>query len=287
VSANGQATADQGVTDSPDHTAGDPDVLVAFRLGWHVAQLYHDGAVGRHSGELSEPEGTLPEALPGASSLTPAAQAQMVFREIQAERHLLTKPCQPADVTLPDLGAVDNALKETRRDVKLQVLALHKALLTNLTAADFRFGKAYDLGRALAETVLLPDSERREAYASQLEAQRVATLCNSLDDLSSAFPPHAARAVGETLRKWRDWVDLHQGAILGAVAAQGGKELTRALRDQGRLWRALLSGEKRPGDLLEAQHYVSAATNLGKNTWRGWSDAFFWGGGCLSSPSSP
>jgi hypothetical protein len=41
-----------------------------------------------------------------------------------------------------------------------------------LTAADFRLGKAYGLGRALAETILLPDA--RDPHVPCQESETVA-----------------------------------------------------------------------------------------------------------------
>ena len=41
---------------------------------------------------------------------------------------------------------------------------LHRQLLMALTAADFRLGKAYGLGRAMAQTALMPDAKHPETY---------------------------------------------------------------------------------------------------------------------------
>lgn len=43
-------------------------------------------------------------------------------------------------------------------------------------------------------------------------------------------------------------------------------DATQVLRDQGRVWRSLLSGEKEPQDQLKSQDYVHAAVGLVRQT---------------------
>jgi hypothetical protein len=59
------------------------------------------------------------------------------------------------------------------------------------------------------------------------------------------------------LAAWEEWLKPQTPEQLGDVDG-----LTRLLRDQTRLWRSLLSGEKRPEDLLGPSDYVRAAQNL-------------------------
>jgi hypothetical protein len=167
-------------------------------------------------------------------------------------------------VTLPGTKAVLDQLKapdHETKDVKLAILSLHQKLLRDLSATDFRFGKAYGLGRALAETALLPSHDNLPAFNDQFEAYRVRTISDWLDDLKSAFPPQAAPAVRRGLAAWEEWLRPQAPEQLGNIDG-----LTRLLRDQTRLWRSLLSGEKRPEDLLGPSDYVRAAQNLIRRT---------------------
>jgi hypothetical protein len=128
----------------------------------------------------------------------------------------------------------------------------HVELLVTLTATDFRLGKAYGLGCALADTTRQPDDVR-----AVLGWYRVTTLTTWIRELSSVFPAHAARAVATSLESWSSWV-------AGGAAADSD---TRALLSaQGRLWRSMLSGEKRATDALETSDYFRAGERLLRRT---------------------
>lgn len=110
--------------------------------------------------------------------------------------------------------------------------------------------------------MLRPSSGDLPAYEAEFKAARIGTLCEWLDDLASSFPPHAAPAVRFGLGEWSDWVADPEVGGSRAYLENGGRKLTLAVHGQGRLWRGLLSGEKRPEDLLAAQDYVAAAHRL-------------------------
>ncbi len=145
------------------------------------------------------------------------------------------------------------------------VFNLHVELLAALTAANFELGKAYGLGRALADTTREPRS--LDALTEELRAGRVATLQAWLLDLASAFPPHAARPVSYSLLLWRDWA-----AKPSRNSGEDDRRVLRLARRQGERWRAVLSGEKQATDMLELQDYVMAGSDmlrrLGSLLWR-------------------
>lgn len=81
----------------------------------------------------------------------------------------------------------------------------------------------------------------------------MATIEGWLFDLKSLLPDHAAYAVHTTLGRWVTWVDS---------AHEGGGDWSKAkslVRNQGQVWRGLLSGEKQAKDLLKLASYLSAA----------------------------
>jgi hypothetical protein len=135
------------------------------------------------------------------------------------------------------------------------VLALHIQLLSTLTAADFRLGKAYGLGRALADTCRNP--ETADDLQREFGPARIATLGAWVGDLSSAFPPHAGHSVRDSLDRWCK--RLSAGS---APDERQLKDVLSRLRRQGELWRALLSGEKFGKDMLELSNYARAAESL-------------------------
>ncbi len=79
----------------------------------------------------------------------------------------------------PDTGPIQSLLQaEAQEQDQLQqaVLGLHEQLLAFLTAADFRLGKAYGLGRALAETARLPDAEEPASFQRAFGRYRLANI---------------------------------------------------------------------------------------------------------------
>jgi hypothetical protein len=148
-----------------------------------------------------------PEKLAGIGDLDPLSQARLLLAQVQAD---LQRAWQFGDAGQqpPDPSPVQSLLEaEARPPGQLQaaVAKLHRQLLVALTAADFRLGKAYGLGRALAETALLPDAKSQETFQRAFARFRLANLLGWLADLKSAFPPHAAEAVRGSLQAWAAW----------------------------------------------------------------------------------
>lgn len=214
-----------------------------------------------YTGPLSsaaEPE--LAQDLPGLSGL-PAAQ-------------LVTLGLGQADVALnrlrtflgdAQLPATDGVRAATQADppvrdaIRKAILDLHIALLIRLTAADYRMGKAYGLGRALADTCSTAhhdQAERRRALQDHLEPHRVLVMTAWLDDLKTVLPAHASQSVADSLERWARWA----GAVdLAKLDSKAVNETTRVLHWCGQRWRAVLSGEKDAQDVLTTSDYVSAA----------------------------
>jgi hypothetical protein len=275
VSALASALSKAAHVKSPATT--DPLVSAAFVLGWHMAELYE-----RH---LPADERQPPD-LPGLGSLTEEQRTAIVIEQIAAGVEQLKDPIAKSGLDPVDVSGLA-AAHGTEADND-QVLKLHLQLLGELTAADFRLGKAYGLGRALADSCREPSDA--DGLATELAPYRIANLLQWLDDLGSAFPPHAANSVAKSLMRWRD--ALHPPSTNSLPPSASGWEKTRAklakllaqwghwqgrdsiaapvdakdaivtLRRQGDLWRALLSGEKQGTDMLETENYLDAARRL-------------------------
>lgn len=268
----------------PASTA-DPRVSAAFALGWHMSELYE-----KHLPVKDRK----PPDLPGLGSLKEKQQIGILIDQVQVGVNQLKDPIDQAGLDPITLTAV-SALRQAESNEDA-VLATHEQLLGELTAADFRLGKAYGLGRALADSCREPGD--LETLKDELDPYRIANLLRWLDDLATAFPPHAANSVAKSLTRWRDalypeeesttaelgrweraklwskrrartvfrtWTAAgapnKQGAAVGAAAADAG-ETVGALRRQGELWRALLSGEKQGTDMLEIDNYLDATKQL-------------------------
>lgn len=220
----------------------DPLVSVAFALGWQMAEVYRPDRRGG-----STPAD--PEDLRGISRLTEAELREMGLFQVQAGVTKLKPSIDKAGLEVPDAQKFAQQLAEaagkTEQDEAIQ--EFHVKLLSTLNAADFRLGKAYGLGRALADTTRRPSE-----YQKELSEYRVATLTGWIRQLASALPAHAAHPVADSLEAWSRWVELKKDD----------QQTTRQLAAQGRLWRSFLSGEKSAVDALETGDYVKAGEGM-------------------------
>lgn len=227
----------------------------AFALGWHVAQLYH-APVARDPGQAEAPE----PRLVGLSGLNPGSRYRLQLRMVEADIHAIGLTAV-GDAHVPSTLPIEQTLlaaAHTGDQVRAGIYQLHVALLEALTVADFRLGKSYGLGRALAETALVPISsppDQREAALSELlKPGRILELTRWLSALKSELPDHAAYATNRTLETWIGQNPEVLRADMPATVA--------ALNQQGRVWRALLSGEKAAVDMLNEGDYLKAAEAL-------------------------
>lgn len=227
--------------------AGDPRVMVAFALGWQMAEVYRPD---RRSG--GQPAAQLD--LPGVSRLSAAELQEMGLFQVQAGITKLRRPICAAGLEVPNAERFGELVREIEdpHGRGLAIRDFHVRLLAALTAADYRLGKAYGLGRALADTTRLPPDWRAE-----LATYRVATVAGWIRELASALPPHAAHPVAQSLEAWARWAQTQGG---------DGGETRRKLGAQGRLWRSLLSGEKHAVDTLETSDYLRAGEGMLQRT---------------------
>jgi hypothetical protein len=250
------------------------EIAIAFRLGWHIAELYASNLARQQPAEPSHP----PDDLPGLSALSDHERDLLLAAELAADLQLLCLPFARAGLTAascePALAALGD-LDRPKSFVKTQLYTLHKQLLNQTWSADFRLGKAYGLGRALADTTLIPQAADAASFRKQFNPYRIEELTDWLRELATALPDHSAHAVGHSLQQWTDWTAAHvpQPAQRAAGTAaiddrNRGEEIDRCLRAQGRIWRALLSGEKRAEDLLKPADYVAAAQAVIDSTAR-------------------
>lgn len=239
----------------------------------------------------------LDHSLPGLSGLGNADHLEMLVRQV---KHDLPDLWEGVDK--PKLAVLFKEIDAARRErgdaFRKKVRAIHDEILEALTVVNFRFGKSYGLGRALAETVILPPSlasakgvaavedkaaatpgkpltaaekerHRNEAegvvlhtaLAKQFGDERVFTIQAWLLDLRDVFPDHAADAVSTTLGGWGFWMvrpSVGESEDVNWNEADDRSRITHALRRQGDMWRGLLSGEKVPKNIAGADYYFKA-----------------------------
>jgi hypothetical protein len=241
------ATAVRGA--SPDPTPG--LVATAFSLGWYLGALCESGdfsvvdAVGGEFAGIDEPESInfcLRQVEVGCTKLR-------AIVETAGQEPLYAAELAEAIQTRSNGGRAGPAQR------------LHLKAFSILSAVDFRLGRAYGLGRDMLHLTAAPPSAG--TLMQRLSDTSVAPIVATLDDLSSAFPPHAGHAVRASLVEWN--LSVEGGGVSKEVqdrVAPEGQATSSLLRRQGQLWRAVLSGEKSGRDMLEIGDYIDAAQRL-------------------------
>lgn len=241
-------------------SSGDQRVCAAVALGWQVAQLFHSPV---YEGSAGDPRLVEHERLPGRSRFSGPSQSKWLGEQIRSQVTRLLEA--PPQAVLDALAKVQAALADPRRspDITLEgIFTLHCRLLEALTVADFRLGKAYGLGRAIAETALMPAEEATDRgaehqFESVLDGGRLITIRDWLADLKTLLPDHTAYAVSRSLHDWQLWAD-------GPHADEDWAAAQPAIRVQGRFWRQLLTGEKAARDILKLSDYHAAGRRVAK-----------------------
>ena len=246
------AFADTALADAKLAARGDPDwrVSEAFALGWQMSEIY------RPDGPEQAPPVQAGD-LPDLSQLGSSEWDEIGLFQLQAGINKLSEAITVAGLTVPDAEQFAAELSPLTGEDRANALhQFHIDVLATLTAADFRLGKAYGLGRALADATRFPAN-----YRVELQSSRISVLAAWIRDLTSAFPPHASHAVARSLERWGAWAAANPAQSGQAIGA----DILSHLQPQGRLWRSLLSGEKRPVDTLHQIDYLAAGEESLKN----------------------
>lgn len=238
----------------PVFDKGIPQVETCFALGWHVAELY---ALPDRGDPPDDPQAE--HILPLYRGLPADGRLTMLTNQVATDAQTIAKglppPAMPGFATLPSLltdwkqAADPDARRRCLDAYRAAVKATDAALMADLLVRNFRFGKAYGLGRALCS---ITTQRGWEAAARLLGDETLAaTVQGWLGDLKSSFATCATDTVVITFQQWRK------------VAAQtAGPQALSNLDRQGEIWRSLLSGEKACTDFLNMGDYVLASLNL-------------------------
>lgn len=292
----------------PGPVAGlaDPVVSACFELGWRMEELFSRFVIPEHP-----PEPYDSARLIGLSSLNSydwqrlgLDQADFVVGQVTAA--LGSPTAVPLHLTADARGKLDAAIAggagsaERRKEYREALGHLHVDLLVVLSAAGPYFGKAYGLGRALADTTRPHQSPGQ--FATSFGQHRIGQLYLWLDELASLLPEHASRSVSQSLGWWEQAVSAASGIPKrGADAMPAGypgnerrqpsrwrqmtarlktpsarrrpvrpeplsvDELTAAVARQGGIWRRVLTGEKLCTDMLAPQDYLRAGDRLARH----------------------
>jgi hypothetical protein len=204
--------------------APDPDVALAFVAGWHAGEAIvagHDGDAGR---------------------------IELACAQIRADATHLKKRL---DAVGQDAAALEQAIRGlagAQDDRAGAAEALSATLGAQLLAADFKLGKAFSVGLAIAGLFARSRFDAATFREDLLEGHD--RLHDWLSQLATALPPTAGHSVRDSLDMWGQALDDGKG-----VDALQHDDVIR----QGERWRSLLSGEKAGKDALELTDYVGVA----------------------------
>jgi hypothetical protein len=274
--------ADTGFGFSPS-SASPPDATepsteaFCVQLGWSIARL-HLGSPRPVVGKTTR------RHLPALDELT---ANQLVQLDIARAKACISSIAKAAGFDSTDIKDLD-ALSGSTSPSDAEVTKLHLELLIALNGAGANLGKAYLLGQSLAYTCRV--GQTPEALLQSFEPATLVGIKQSLNDLTSALPKHAAKAVGHSLTWWRDIVYMTSGAPGRDMRAAVGdletdapgaqrkgrkkpkvstgadwikqKDVLLALPRQGDLWLSILAGDKDPLDLLTPDDYLESGVRL-------------------------
>ncbi len=263
----------------------------AFVLGWHIAELRYLPKDVHSTSSQDDP-------LPPAPNLDFETRARLLVAQISADLDWLgletSGGMRPLGATGPPSSPGADATLELEA-IKVPASAdlvgsgaeaaaesLHRPILVRLTVSSAELGKAYSLGVGLARTVLQAYEEAqpvlgaatdgrdpssalgavKQCVARGFTEQRVRELWSDIKDLKSRFPPYAADPIAAGVMDWFNWAggsQLKRGQPSDSDQLQ---TVSARLRRQGQIWRALLSGERKPTDVLLTANYIDGAIDL-------------------------
>jgi cell division inhibitor SulA len=206
----------------------------------------------------------LQEDLPGLGSLQDRQELHLFIDRVYVGYHNLELVISHAGlaVSVPEDWAplaCQRKSPEGRYQLARSVLQFHTDLLVALTACDHQVGLAYGLGRAVADLSMRPCADNQASLTDDLRSGRVKTIVGWLRELHTVMPAHSAGAVMGSITQWQQWAasPTWNGAPLDWGAH--GNDVGRALADQGKRWRLLLTGQVAALDQLSPEDYVQAA----------------------------
>jgi hypothetical protein len=179
--------------------------------------------------------GRAPIAFPDDLDLAPATGFEAQARQLTATLNTLKLTGLDPGLLVDQLSGGSAAIT--------QATDWQPKLAAALLGADTRFAKGFGLGRQL--NAVGHETWSQTPFREPRRTQMVAAL----DDLSTVLPPHAGRGVANSIGRW---------TALKTEPA----DIDNLLASQCELWRPVLTGEKKPTELLEPENYLDAADQL-------------------------
>jgi hypothetical protein len=239
----------------PAGPSPDPDVAVAYALGWAVGDAL-TCAKYQAFGHLTQ--------VPGLAA--PADQWDLLVNQITSRCGSLNNHLKSThadfDLSAELKIAANLHLSPDPGDVKTAVggkntmaMALHTGILRVLWSVSSSLAKSYQLGQEMEQMCAAPIADPSTTVSASVLAHD-AGVHGLLMALASKLPANAAHATDNSLRLW------------SASLSAGGQESPGDLLGQGRRWHDVLAGDVSGKDGLRITDYVAAADSVAGKLWQ-------------------
>ena len=239
----------------PTGPAPDPNVAVAYALGWAVGDALTCAKyqVFEHLVKVPELE-------------APSDQWNLLVNQIISQCGHLNNHLKSthADFDLSAELKIGNnlLLGSSPGDVKTAVgaknvtaMELHTGILAILWSVSSPLAKSYQLGHEMEQMCATPTAGPSTDIRTSVETHNT-EVHRLLMALASKLPANAAHAVDNSLRLW------------SASLSAGGVESPGHLLGQGRRWHDVLAGDVSGKDRLRLTDYVAAADSVAGKVWQ-------------------
>lgn len=244
-------------TKLPTGPAPDPNVAVAYALGWAVGNALTCTKYQVFDHLVKVPE------LDAPSDQWNLLVNQTISQCGHLNNHLKSTNADfdlSAQLRIADNLPLDSPPGDVKAAVRAKnatVTELHTGILTVLWSVASPLAKSYQLGHEMeqmcatpiAETSTAVSTEPSPAVSTSVETHNT-TIHRLLTALASKLPVNAAHATDNSLRLW------------SASLRPGGEESPEDLLLQGRRWRDVLAGDVSGKDGLRLTDYVAAADGV-------------------------
>ena len=239
----------------PAGPAPDPNVAVAYALGWAVGDALTCAKYQVFEHLVKVPEFD-----------APADQWELLVNQIISHCGRLNDHLESTradfDLSTQLRTAATLRLGSSSVDVKTAVgaksataMELHTGILTVLWSVASPLAKSYQLGHDMEQMCATPVADQSTTVSASVKGHST-KVHRLLTALASRLPANAAHATDNSLRLW------------SASLSAGGEETPGDLLRQGRRWHDVLAGEVSGKDGLRLTDYVAAADSVAGKLWQ-------------------
>ena len=239
----------------PAGPAPDPNVAVAYALGWAVGDALTCAKYQVFEHLVKVPEFD-----------APADQWELLVNQIISHCGRLNDHLESTradfDLSTQLRTAATLRLGSSSVDVKTAVgaksataMELHTGILTVLWSVASPLAKSYQLGHDMEQMCATPVADQSTTVSASVKGHST-KVHRLLTALASKLPANAAHATDNSLRLW------------SASLSAGGEEAPGDLLRQGLRWHEVLAGEVSGKDGLRLTDYVAAADSVAGKLWQ-------------------